>query len=52
MAGITEVYDHGAKLREACEKAEKRCMLAVPVNFSITRPPSGRRTTAGAMAGS
>ena len=44
-----EVYGRSSKLREACEKAQKGYVLAVPVNFTVTLP-SGRRTTVAAVA--
>ena len=44
-----EVYGRSSKLREACEKAQKGYVLAVPVNFTVTLP-SGRKTTAAAVA--
>jgi hypothetical protein len=43
-----ELYGRSSKLREACEKDRKGCVLAVPVNF--TTLPSGRKTTAAAVA--
>ena len=33
-----EVYGRSSKLREACEKAGKGYVLAVPVNFTVTLP--------------
>jgi SRSO17 transposase len=48
-AAADEVYGRSSKLREACEKAQKGYVLAVPVNFTVTLP-SGRRTTAAAVA--
>jgi SRSO17 transposase len=44
-----EVYGRGAKLREACEKAGKGYVLAVPVNFAVTLP-SGRKAAVAAVA--
>jgi SRSO17 transposase len=44
-----EVYGRSSKLREACEKAGKGYVLAVPVNFTVTLP-SGRKTTVAAVA--
>jgi SRSO17 transposase len=44
-----EVYGRSAKLREACEKARKGYVLAVPVNFTVTLP-SGRKTAVAAVA--
>ena len=44
-----EVYGRSSKLREACEKAGKGYVLAVPVNFTVTLP-SGRKATAAAVA--
>jgi SRSO17 transposase len=44
-----EVYGRSSRLREACEKAGKGYVLAVPVNFAVTLP-SGRKTTAAAVA--
>ena len=48
-AAADEVYGRSSKLREACEKAEKGYVLAVPVNFTVTLP-SGRKTTVAAVA--
>ena len=47
-AAADEVYGRSSKLREACEKAQKGYVLAVPVNFALTLP-SGRKTTAAAV---
>ena len=44
-----EVYGRSSKLREACEKAGKGYVLAVPVNFTV-RLPSGRKATVAAVA--
>jgi hypothetical protein len=44
-----EVYGRSAKLREACEKARKGYVLAVPVNFTVTLP-SGPKTAVAAVA--
>ena len=44
-----EVYGRSAKLREACERAGKGYVVAVPVNFAVTLP-SGRKTTVAAVA--
>ncbi len=44
-----EVYGRSSKLREACEKAGKGYVLAVPVNFAVTLP-SGRKTAVSALA--
>jgi SRSO17 transposase len=44
-----EVYGRASRLREACEKAGKGYVLAVPVNFTVTLP-SGRKTTVAAVA--
>ncbi len=44
-----EVYGRSSRLREACEKAGKGYVLAVPVNFTVTLP-SGRKTTVAAVA--
>jgi DDE superfamily endonuclease len=44
-----EVYGRSSKLRQACGKAGKGYVLAVPVNFTVTLP-SGRRTTVAAVA--
>ena len=44
-----EVYGRSSKLREACEKAGKGYVLAVPVNFTVTLP-SGRKTAVAAVA--
>jgi hypothetical protein len=43
------VNGRSGKLREACEKAGKGYMLAVPVNFAVTLA-SGRKTTVAAVA--
>ena len=43
------MYGRSSKLRQACEKAGKGYVLAVPVNFTVT-PPSGRSTTVAAVA--
>ena len=48
-AAADEVYGRSSKLREACEKAGKGYVLAVPVNFTATLP-SGRKTTVAAVA--
>ena len=48
-AAANEVYGRSSELREACEKAQKGYVLAVPVNFTVTLP-SGRRATAAAVA--
>ena len=48
-AAADEVYGRSSELREACEKAQKGYVLAVPVNFTVTLP-SGRRATAAAVA--
>jgi SRSO17 transposase len=48
-AAADEVYGRSSKLREACEKAGKGYVLAVPVNFTVTLP-SGRKTTVAAVA--
>jgi SRSO17 transposase len=44
-----EVYGRSSKLRQACEKAGKGYVVAVPVNFAVTLP-SGRKTTVAAVA--
>jgi len=44
-----EVYGRSSKLRQACEKAGKGYVFAVPVNFTITLP-SGRKTTVASLA--
>ena len=44
-----EVYGRSGKLREACEKAGKGYVVAVPVNFTVTLP-SGRKTAVAAVA--
>jgi SRSO17 transposase len=44
-----EVYGRSSKLREACEKAGKGYVLAVPVNLQV-RLPSGRKATVAAVA--
>ena len=44
-----EVYGRSARLREACERAGKGYVVAVPVNFAVTLP-SGRRATVAAVA--
>ena len=48
-AAADEVYGRSSKLREACEKALKGYVVAVPVNFTV-RLPSGRKTTVAAVA--
>ena len=48
-AAADEVYGRSSKLREACEKAGKGYVLAVPVNFTVTLP-SGRKATVAAVA--
>ena len=48
-AAADEVYGRSSKLREACEKAGKGYVLAVPLNFTVTLP-SGRKTTVAAVA--
>ncbi len=48
-AAADEVYGRSSKRRQACEKAGKGYVLAVPVNFTVTLL-SGRRTTAAAVA--
>ena len=48
-AAVDEVYGRSSKLREAGEKARKRYVVAVPVNFTA-RLPSGRKTTVPAVA--
>jgi SRSO17 transposase len=48
-AAADEVYGRSSKLREACEKAGKGYVVAVPVNFAVTLP-SGRKTTVAAVA--
>ncbi len=45
-----EVYGRSSKLREACEKAGKGYVVAVPVNFQV-RLPSGRKAAVAAVAG-
>src|SRR5260370_6229532 len=45
-----EVYRRASKLRQACEDAGKRYLLAVPVNFNVTLP-SGRRVTVASLSG-
>jgi len=44
-----EIYGRSGRLQQACEKAGKGYVLAVPVNFTVTLP-SGRKTTVAAMA--
>jgi SRSO17 transposase len=44
-----EVYGRSGRLRQACEKARKGYVLAVPVNFAVTLR-SGRKTTVAAVA--
>ena len=48
-AAADEVYGRSSKLREACEKAGKGYVLAVPVNFQV-RLPSGRKAAVSAVA--
>jgi SRSO17 transposase len=48
-AAAGEVYGRSSKLREACEKAGKGDVVAVPVNFAVTLP-SGRKATMSAAA--
>jgi SRSO17 transposase len=48
-AAADEVYGRSGKLREACEKAGKGYVLAVPVNFAVALP-SGRKATVAAVA--
>jgi SRSO17 transposase len=48
-AAADEVYGRSSKLREACEKAGKGYVLAVPVNFTVTLS-SGRKAAVAAMA--
>ena len=48
-AAADEVYGRSSKLREACEKAGKGYVLAIPVNFTVTLP-SRRKTTVAAVA--
>jgi SRSO17 transposase len=48
-AAADEVYGRSSKLREACEKAGKGYVLAVPVNFAC-RLPSGRKAAVSALA--
>ena len=43
------MYGRSSKLREACEKAAKGYVFAVPVNFTVILP-SGRKTTVAAVA--
>jgi len=43
------VYGRSSKLRQACEKAGKGYVVAVPVNFTVTLP-SGRKTSVAAVA--
>ena len=38
-----EVYGRSPSCGEACEKAGKGYVLAVPVNFTVRLPPAGRR---------
>ena len=40
-----EVYGRSSKLRAACEKARKGCVLAVPVNFKVSTA-AGRKDAA------
>jgi SRSO17 transposase len=44
-----EIYGRSGRLRQACEKARKGYVLAVPVNFAVTLR-SGRKTTVAAVA--
>ena len=44
-----EVYGCSGTLRQACEKAGKGYVVAVPVNFTVTLP-SGRKTAVAAVA--
>ena len=44
-----EVYGRGSRLREACAKAGKGYVFAVPVNRTVTLP-SGRKTSVTAVA--
>ena len=44
-----EVYGRSGRLRQACEKAGKGFVLAVPVNFPV-RLPSGRKAAVSAVA--
>ena len=48
-AAADEVYGRSTRLREACEKAGKGYVLAVPVNFQV-RLPSGRKAAVSALA--
>jgi hypothetical protein len=48
-AAADEVYGRSSRLREACEKAGKGYVLAVPVNFQV-RLPSGRKAAVSAVA--
>jgi SRSO17 transposase len=48
-AAADEVYGRSSKLREACEKAGKGYVVAVPLNFQV-RLPSGRGATVAAVA--
>jgi SRSO17 transposase len=48
-AAADEVYGRSSRLREACEKAGKGYVLAVPVNFAV-RLPSGRKAAVSAVA--
>jgi SRSO17 transposase len=48
-AAAGEVYGRSSKLREACEKADKGYVVAVPVNFAVTLP-SGRKAAVSAVA--
>jgi SRSO17 transposase len=44
-----EVYGRSGRLRQACEKAGKGYVLAVPVNFAV-RLPSGREAAVSSVA--
>ena len=44
-----EVYGRSGRLRQACEKAGKGYVLAVPVNFAV-RLPSGRKAAVSSVA--
>ena len=44
-----EVYGRSGRLRQACEKAGKGYVLAVPVNFAV-RLPSGRTVAVSSVA--
>jgi SRSO17 transposase len=48
-AAADEVYGRSSKLREACEKAGKGYVVAVPVSFQV-RLPSGRKAAVAAVA--